>query len=168
MKDLAMKARTDLSIAGALLVFCLVNQFYLIPTQVVAEGSSPVYPMLINIMLAVFSMAYFWEGLRLLRKQPANMQSAKTAAERKNPAYWRPLALLLIAGGWILVMDWMGFIASTFVFLMLAARLFGSKSLWKALVLSIAMPLILYFIFRSLNSLLPQGPLEKMLEVLFS
>ncbi len=162
-----MKARTDLSIAAALIVFCLINQFYLIPTQVVAEGSSPTYPILVNILLAAFSIAYFWESLRLLRRQQPRNEKNKAAPAKGYPDSWRPVALLLVSGGWILVMEWMGFILSTFIFLMLTSRIFGSKSFWKSLILSTAMPLILYFVFRGLNSLLPQGPLEKMLEILF-
>jgi putative tricarboxylic transport membrane protein len=155
-----MSARSELSIAGVLIGFCLLNYFYLIPTQVVAEGSSPVYPMLTNTMLLCFSLAYFFEGIRCWRRQrkEENPASCSTGGGK---LMLRPLAMLVVTGAWVLSMDYLGFIISTFIFLIIASRIFGSKSWSKTLIMSVAMPLVISFIFRGLNAVLPEGPAEE-------
>ncbi|MCF8031943.1 MAG: tripartite tricarboxylate transporter TctB family protein [Desulfarculaceae bacterium] len=156
-----MNARSELSIAGVLIAFSLLNYFYLIPTQVVAEGSSPVYPALINTMLLCFSLAYLGEGIRAWRKERREHNEARPAGAHKD--MFRPLAMLVVTGAWVLSMEHLGFIISTFGFLIIASRIFGSKSWTKTLGLSVAMPLIISFIFRGLNALLPEGPAEELI-----
>lgn len=159
-----MNARSELSIAGVLIAFCLLNYFYLIPTQVVAEGSSPVYPLLINTMLLCFSLAYLWEGFRALKQEKRQAAEDGEQPPASKAIMWRPLAVLVVTGAWILTMEWLGFILSTFLFLLIASRLFGSKNWGKGLALSVAMPLVIYIVFRLLNSILPTGPVEELIE----
>ena len=159
-----MNARSEISIAGFLTGFCLINYFYLIPTQVVAEGTSPVYPNLINTMLLCFSLTYLVEGFRELRKEKRETTGRPEDTKRKGMgAALRPLAMLAVTGAWVLTLERLGFIASTFLFLLISSRIFGSKSWVKTLALSVIMPLVIYFIFYGLNSLLPEGPLEEMI-----
>jgi len=158
-----MNARSELSIAMVLIGFSMLNYFYLIPTQVVAEGSSPVYPALINTMLLCFSLAYLAEGVRSWRKE---RQVQGEAAGGGKKLMVRPLAMLVVTGAWVLSMEYLGFIISTFAFLMIASRIFGSKSWSKTLILSVAMPLIIYFVFRGLNALLPEGPAEELINLI--
>ncbi|MFH2125128.1 MAG: tripartite tricarboxylate transporter TctB family protein [Pseudomonadota bacterium] len=159
-----MNARSELSIATVLIGFSMLNYFYLIPTQVVAEGSSPVYPALINTMLLCFSLAYLAEGVRSWRKE-RQAQSEGTGGGGKKLMV-RPLAMLVVTGAWVLTMEHLGFIISTFAFLMIASRIFGSKSWSKTVILSVVMPLIIYFVFRGLNALLPEGPAEELINLI--
>lgn len=161
-----MNARSEMSIAGVLIGFCLLNYFYLIPTQVVAEGSSPVYPALINTMLLCFSIAYLAESFRSWRRETRREKKAITADDADYRIYWRPLAMLVVTGLWVLTLEWIGFLFSTFLFLMLSSRIFGSKSWRKTLTLSVVMPLVVYSIFWGLNSVLPEGPLEGLIRSL--
>ena len=159
-----MNARSEMSIAGVMIGFCLLNYFYLIPTQVVAEGSSLVYPALINTMLLCFSLAYLAEAFRSLRRE----KKEAVAADTNNRIYWRPVAMLIVIGLWVLTMEWVGFLFSTFLFLMLSSRIFGSQSWGKTLALSLVMPLVVYLIFWGLSSVLPEGPLEELIRSLLS
>lgn len=161
-----MNARSEMSIAGVLIGFCMLNYFYLIPTQVVAEGSSAVYPALINTMLLCFSIAYLAEGLRSWRRETRREKKAIAAEAADNWIYWRPVAMLVVTGLWVLSLEWVGFLFSTFLFLTLSSRIFGSKSWGKTLILSVVMPLVVYFIFWMLNSILPEGPLEGLIRSL--
>ncbi|MBU2467030.1 MAG: tripartite tricarboxylate transporter TctB family protein [Proteobacteria bacterium] len=161
-----MNARSELSIAGVLIGFSLLNYFYLIPTQVVAEGSSPVYPMLVNTMLLCFSLAYMGDGIRCWRQQKKAEGEGQACSTGGGKVMMRPLAMLVVTGAWVLSMEYLGFIISTFVFLIIASRIFGSKSWSKALIMSVAMPLIIYFVFRGLNALLPEGPAEELINLI--
>lgn len=161
-----MNARSEISIAGFLIAFCLLNYFYLIPTQVVAEGTSPVYPNLINTMLLCFSLAYLVEGFQTARKERRAANRDKSSQREGRSAALRPIAMLLVTGAWVLTLDRVGFLISTFLFLAIASRIFGSKSWLKTLALSVIMPLVIYSIFYGLNSLLPEGPLEEMIRAM--
>lgn len=155
-----MNVRSEMSIAGLLIGFCMLNYFYLIPTQVVAEGSSLIYPVLVNTMLLCFSIAYLAEGIRSWRRETLPKNKATAAGGAGNGFYWRPIAMLVVTGFWVLTMEWIGFLFSTFIFLTLSSRIFGSKSWGKTLALSLVMPLVVYLIFWGLKSVLPEGPLE--------
>ncbi|MCB2225443.1 MAG: tripartite tricarboxylate transporter TctB family protein [Desulfarculaceae bacterium] len=158
-----MNARSELSIAGVLIAFSLLNYFYLIPTQVVAEGSSPIYPALINTMLLCFSLAYLGEGVRAWRREKKESEG-RPAGAGKNML--RPVAMLVVTGAWVLTMDYIGFIISTFFFLVVASRIFGSESWSKTIIMAVVMPLIISFIFRGLNAVLPEGPAEELLNLI--
>ena len=119
-----MNARSEMSIAGVLIGFCMLNYFYLIPTQVVAEGSSPVYPAMINTMLLCFSIAYLVEGARSWRLE-TRLKKKTVSAGARSGVCWRPVAMLVTIGAWVLTMEWIGFLVSTFLFLTLSSRIFG-------------------------------------------
>jgi len=161
-----MNARSEMSIAGVLIGFCLLNYFYLIPTQVVAEGSSPIYPLLVNSMLLCFSLAYMAEGVRALRLEKSSGENGAVEQKTTDHTLWRPLAMLAATGAWVLTMEWLGFILSTFVFLLVASRIFGSKKLIAAFSLSLIMPFVIHFIFLGLNSVLPEGPVEELISTI--
>jgi uncharacterized membrane protein len=152
--------------AAGLLAFCVFNYVYLIPTQVVAEGSSSTYPHLINTLLALFSLAYLLEGYCIFRKQAK--EKAKETKEQRGfwQDYWRPLAMFGLTGIWIFTLEYIGFLPSTFVFLFLGAKIFRAANLRNTLLVCVVLPSILTGIFMGLNAPLPEGPLEEMIQAL--
>ncbi len=158
-----MNARSEISFASAIIAFCMFNYFYLIPTQVVAEGSSMVYPALINTMLLLFALAYWGEGLLLYRTE----KLAQAAKEQSRAGfweyYWRPLSLLGITGIWIFTMEWAGFLLGTIIFLFCATYIFAATSLKKVAVFSLILPLVVFSLFYLVNAPLPEGPLEDLI-----
>ncbi len=158
-----MKVRNELVIVLVLLVFCIINYFILIPHQIVAEGSSSIYPNLINFMLLAFTLVYGVEVIRCMRKETSENDGAKISIKGFFSSYGRTIILIVLTGGWILAMDIAGFILSSVIFLLAASQVFGSRSLWKSAALSLIMPFLFYGLFRGLNSLLPEGPVESLL-----
>jgi hypothetical protein len=158
-----MKPRKELLIALGILAFCALNLLYFIPAQVAAEGSSTRYPHLLNGMLAFFALAYGLEALRLMWKASAEERAGGEPGPSFLDVYGRTLLLMGITGIWLFTMEVTGFIMSTFIFLPIAAYIFGSRSRWKPVVLGLVMPLIFYGVFRGLHSQLPQGPVEALL-----
>lgn len=158
-----MKPRKELAIALGILAFCALNLRYFIPAQVAAEGSSTTYPHLLNGMLAFFALAYALEAVRQMWKSPAGERAEAGEKPSFLDVYGRTLLLMAVTGVWLFAMEATGFILSTFIFLPVAAYIFGSRSRWKPLVLGLVMPLIFYGVFRALHSQLPQGPVEALL-----
>jgi hypothetical protein len=157
---LHMNARSELSFASAIIAFCMFNYFYLIPTHVVAEGSSMVYPALINTMLLLFALAYWAEGFLLYRKEKLAQAAKEQGGESFLKVYWRPISLLAITAIWIFTIEWAGFLLTTIVFLFCASHIFAASSLKKVIIFSLALPLIVFSLFYTVNAPLPEGPLE--------
>lgn len=162
-----MKPRKELAIALGILAFCALNLFYFIPAQVAAEGSSTTYPHLLNGMLAAFALAYAAEAVRLMKKLSTEPVEVDAETPSFLDTYGRTLLLMAVTGIWLFAMEAAGFILSTFIFLPIAAYIFGSRSRWKPLALGVVMPLIFYGVFRGLHSQLPQGPVEALLSHFF-
>ena len=59
-----MRIRKDIASLVLLCILVAVNYLYLIPVQVVEEGSDPVYPLLLNGILAFLLIFYALELLR--------------------------------------------------------------------------------------------------------
>ena len=158
-----MKARSELMFASGIIAFCMLNYFYLIPTQVVAEGSSAAYPVLINSMLLLFALAYWAEGFLLFRKEAKARAENETGGGGFWSTHWRPLSLLGITGLWVFTMEYLGFLLTTCIFLFCAANIFATSSLKKAVIFSAALPLVVFSLFYLVNAPLPDGPVEALI-----
>jgi hypothetical protein len=161
-----MKPRKELTIALGIIAFCVLNLVHLIPSQVAAEGSKTTYPHLLNIMLFVFSVFYAAEALWQMRRMPQETRRSSGSRQGFIATYGRTMLLIIVMAIWLFSMEVAGFILSTFLFLLAAAFIFGARSIWKPVVLSVTMPLIFHGIFRGLNSMLPEGPIEILLNTL--
>jgi len=158
-----MNARSELSFATAIIVFCIFNYFYLIPKHVVAEGSSMVYPTLINTMLLLFGLAYWGEGFILYRKEKLAKTLEGKVEESFWENYWRPASLLAITTIWIFSMEVLGFLFTTITFLFCASYIFAANSLKKVIVFSLILPLVVFSLFYLVNAPLPEGPVEALI-----
>jgi putative tricarboxylic transport membrane protein len=70
----------------------------------------------------------------------------------------RPLGVCLITIGYILVFEWLGFVVSTFLFLMILMKGMEALAWWKALFLSALSTGFSYLLLSiSLESTLPKG-----------
>ena len=158
-----MSIRSEIAFASGLIAFCLFNYLYLIPSQVVAEGSSATYPNLMNFLLLAFALAYWTEGFLMYRKE--NLKGVRQEKKSGNfwALYWRPLVLLVIIAAWILTLGFAGFLLSTFIFLVFSSMLFGATNILRVLILSIVMPLLVFTLFYWVNAPLPAGPIETMI-----
>lgn len=157
-----MSSRSEIKFASGIIIFCLFNYFYLIPSQVVAEGSSPVYPIIVNAMLLIFGIAYLSEGILQLRRGKNNPQQ-KQGLQAFWTSYWRPIILLIAMTIWILFLDLTGFLPSSVIFLFFSSFIFGAKNYKRVGILSLLLPLIVFSLFHWVNAPLPEGPVENLI-----
>ena len=174
-----MKQNLELKISIIIISFSLLNFFYLIPTQIIAEGSSPVYPYLVNTILTIFSLGYLLESFLATRKQTAAQDLQKELIEKteerketfkidklfseNSRKALQVLSLFGLMAAWFWTLEMLGFMLSAFIFLVFCSIIYGAKSPIKIGLLSIGMPLIFHLIFWLLGTALPEGPLEELM-----
>lgn len=139
-----------------LLLLIVLNQFYLIPHEVIAYGTSSTYPDLLNGMMACFTLCYLLEALHRRRQQ-------RDAAARVslNPAVLcKPAALLLCIWLWVDGCERIGFLLSSMALLTAGCLLYGERSPVKIAALAVCFPLGILLFFTALRSVLPEGPVD--------
>jgi hypothetical protein len=150
----------EVFIFSGVLCFSLVNHFFFIPTYVVEEGTPAVYPILLNVGLLVFGAFYL---LEIFLTGKDSDESSDEAQENKLVKTGRVIVLLVLMGIWIYIMEHVGFLLSSAVFLFLASFCYGSRELIKILLVSTILPLTIYLIFFAVGSALPEGLFDQTL-----
>lgn len=170
-----MKASLNLKVAIGLIVFCLFNYFYLIPVEVIAEGAPPTYPYLVNSLLLLFSLGFLVESFAGMRaekaeEEPGRREQAEAEARRGMSDQQSTVRkairvgiLFALMAGWYWTLEAGGFLLTAIIFLALSSPLYGARSPFKIGVLALLMPFIVHFLFRSLGTALPEGPLEELI-----
>ncbi len=146
----------DFFAVAVLAVVVLINQFYLVPKEVLAHGTSSTYPQMLNGLLAVFTVCYFVEALRQ-RKRGAD---GKALIQVNIAAMAKPVSLLACIWLWVEGAHYAGFLVPTALLLVSASLLYGERSPGKIAALSLIAPLAIFLFFAALNSALPDGPLD--------
>lgn len=154
-----MRVRKDIASLVLLCILVAVNYLYLIPAQVVTEGSDPVYPLLLNGILAFLLVCYALELLRSRRKLGISLVVWQIVPRQAG----KVILLLALVWIWAAVLDHLGFILPTMGFLGIAVWLYGERSWRNILVTMLVSPVLLYLVFVLFGSYLPQGPLEQYL-----
>ena len=159
-----MKIRRETKIASGLIVFCLFNYFYLIPSQVINQGSVPTYPFIVNTLILLSSVGYFFQSIFQNTIKETDNQKNKDAQKKQKNAQ-RAIVIIILIGIWVLALDYIGFLLSTIIFLAGSIIVCGSRNYIKVAIISILFPLFMYFLFRGeLKTTLPEGVLENILE----
>ena len=158
------KLDMDTAVSAGVLAFTLLNYFYFIPVQVVEEGSPATYPIIVNTLMCICGAGYF---LQSVFGAPAAEDVESPPKPRNLLPLLRVAAVAVLLAVWIWVMESVGFLLSSMVFLAAGIALFGSRQPFKIGAVSIGLPILLYVLFRILlKSVLPEGPLEGVLEQL--
>ena len=146
-----------------LVAFMLINQFYLIPVQVIAEGSPATFPHILNALLAICTTFYIIETVRRRRRGldtkdilPVDMRAAA-----------KPILLLLSIWVWAECMEFLGFIIPSIFLLAATSLLYGERSGRKIASLAILFPIFAFVFFSTLKTMLPVGPIENWIFALF-
>lgn len=159
-----MKIGRETKIASGLIVFCLFNYFYLIPSQVINQGSVPTYPFIVNTLILLSSVGYFFQSIFQNTIKETDNQKNKDAQKKQKNAQ-RAIVIIILIGIWVLALDYIGFLLSTIIFLAGSIIVCGSRNYIKVAIISILFPLFMYFLFRGvLKTTLPEGFLENILE----
>ncbi len=105
------------------------------------------FPLVISLILFALSISLLIEGRK------------KVYREVKDETHWRDIFLYVaICFVYYLVISYIGFIASTILFLVVVFRLLGVRKWWFIALLSVVATLAIYILFaRLLHVMLPSG-----------
>lgn len=156
-----MKINKNITIALGLIFFCIFNYFYLIPNQVIKQGSSPHYPLIIITFILFFSILYL--VLAIIKKNNENViiQEGRYLNRLDNLRVIITIILLIL---YVNLIEVFGFILTTTITFIMSIFLYGSRDYFKMGLILFLFSLILSYAFRILlHSTLPGGILEQLI-----
>jgi putative tricarboxylic transport membrane protein len=149
-----MTARKEIASSLVVVLFGLGFLGYSLkyPLDTWACPGPGVFPMIVGgflVVLAVWQLAQaIWKWKRAEGTgAPPGQGGAPGAYFREHPG--EKAAVSLIAGFvvYILMMQWVGFFVSTFLFVLFASRLSESRDWWRPVLLSAGIDLFCYLLF---------------------
>jgi putative tricarboxylic transport membrane protein len=150
---LGPEVRRDRWSAAALTVlaaaYLAVNRQY--PLDSLAAPGPGVFPLTVGVALLVLAG---WQALAPARGQPDVTKAASRG--RRGPVLMIGLLLLYAAG-----LSALGFLVTSFLFVLVAARLMGAPDWWRPVLLALGVTLGTYVVFVAwLGVPLPAGLLR--------
>ena len=147
--------------SGALILFfgyCIINASATLPADVAGEISAKQWSIAILLLIILFLIINI---INVIRKTPREQRSfaynfRDFSFEKilKSRLMWGIISMILYAA----LVDVLGFLIATFIFCAAFCMILGENKLWKAAVFSLAITLILYFIFyKGMGIILPRG-----------
>jgi hypothetical protein len=146
-----------------LAAFLLINHFYLVPVQVIAQGSPATFPHLLNALLAICTIFYLIETVRRRR----HGLDAKDVLPVDMQAAAKPALLLLSIWIWAACIDSFGFIIPSILLLAATSLLYGERSIRKIAALAILFPIFAFVFFTLLKTKLPSSFIEDWILAVF-
>ncbi|HZE41445.1 MAG TPA: tripartite tricarboxylate transporter TctB family protein [Stackebrandtia sp.] len=124
-------------------------------------------PIVVTGLWTVLSALYLVGQLTRFVRGVAAAKTAAVPAETDDAAddpaevHWRaPLLMVVALVAYVLLLEPVGFLITTFAFYVAAAAILGSRVWWRELVIGAAMSAVIYFSFTYLLELtLPPGVL---------
>ena len=147
--------------SGALILFfgyCIINASATLPADVAGEISAKQWSIAILLLIILFLIINI---INVIRKTPREQRSFAYNSRNfsfekilKSRLMWGIISMILYAA----LVDVLGFLIATFIFCAAFCMILGENKLWKAAVFSLAITLILYFIFyKGMGIILPRG-----------
>ncbi|MFF1819261.1 tripartite tricarboxylate transporter TctB family protein [Kribbella sp. NPDC058245] len=107
------------------------------------------FPLLVTTAWLLFSIGYLIEGLRAPKVKPEGDRS-----------WFEPVALAALLVLYALLVVPLGYVIATALLFFAAARVLGSRQLWRDAVVAVVLAVVVYIAFtRFLDISLPEGVL---------
>ena len=106
-------------------------------------------PVVISVAWVAVAVAYLVSQLRSREPAPA-----------EKPGWWSPAGVAASLAGFAVALEYAGFVVSAAVFIVVVARVLGSRHLVRDVVVAVLLPVAVYLAFtRLLDIFLPAGVL---------
>jgi putative tricarboxylic transport membrane protein len=132
-----------------------------------AAVDSRFFPQLLGVMLLILSVAQIVLSIKKQRRGENDNASAEQDGEAPSRFNFKVLLTLLVILAYILLVEFLGFVLSSSLFLIVQTRLMASKGTWRP-VLTIAVSVVFsYAVYRifvdGFYLILPDGNIFGML-----
>ena len=146
--------------SGILVVFfsyCAINAMMTLPADVAGELSAKQWSVTILLLAILFLVINIVNVIRKTPKDQRNF-SALTEIKFENIIRSRLLWGVVAMVGYTALVDTLGFLVTTFLFCNVFCMLLGEKKVPKAVLFSLILTVILFFIFfKGMGVILPRG-----------
>jgi hypothetical protein len=149
-----MVSRKEIDGSLALLLFGVVFLLYDLkyPLDQWANPGPGVFPLVVGgvlVILAVWLLAQeVWKHKpQAAKKNEAGGRISISTLLQRNRGEAKPLLMVVIFIVYVLMVRWVGFFISNFLFVIISSRLMGAKGWAKPIALSAGVNLFCYFLF---------------------
>ena len=113
-----------------------------------------VFPLFVGGVLILLIVCQMVKAVKASKKQAFS----RDARSREKPVETKPLLLILIFAGYLLLMKWIGFFTANSFFVILSSRLIGARDWGRPVLLAAGVGLFCYLLFVVwLKLSLPRG-----------
>ncbi|MFD1415736.1 tripartite tricarboxylate transporter TctB family protein [Oceanobacillus jeddahense] len=141
-------------------VFIILISVYFFIETIDFSAETAVYPRAILLIMIFFSILLLFQGVKKTRQIIKNeeVEESKEESTLTLSLLKRPSIGLLIITIYVLFINIIGFIVSTFLFFVVFLRFMGEKRIRMYVYIALAFNLFIYFLFAvQLNVQLPSG-----------
>jgi hypothetical protein len=160
-----MFARKEMDSSLVLLLFGVVFLLYDLkyPLDQWANPGPGVFPLLVGAVIVILSGWQLAQEVRKPKPQGAKesdkgSRKSITAFLQRNRGEAKPLFMIAVFIVYLLMVKWVGFFVSNFLFVIISSRLMGAKGWGKPIALSAGINLFCYVLFVSwIKLFFPKG-----------
>ena len=149
-----MFIRKEITSSLVILLFGVGFLFYDLkyPLDQWASPGPGVFPLAIGAALVVLAAWLLVQEVRKLKSQGAKendegSRKSITALHQRSGAEAKPLFMIVVFIIYLLMVKWVGFFVSNFLFVIISSRLMGARGWGKPIALSTGINLFCYFLF---------------------
>lgn len=141
--------KTDQKLGLALLIFCLIMWFLIIPNQVMGKAQS-LFPRIITIFIGIPSF------LLIISRKDSPKETPFGLEEKKGITRVTITAIIFFI--YIFIIDFLGYFISSFLASLAFMLYFGARNWKKTIVIPVMLLLFIYFLIEKLLGFpLPSG-----------
>ncbi len=149
-----MATRKGIESSLALILFGLIFLIYSIeyPLDTWANPGPGVFPLMVATVLVILASWVLVQNLRKLKVQAGKKthegaKETKTEFSQRSNVEAKAVFLIAIFVIYLVMVKWVGFFISNFMFIIISSRLMGARSWGKPIALSAGINLFCYFLF---------------------
>jgi len=131
--------------------FLLYNTKY--PMDTWANPGPAVFPLIVGGLLTILTGWQLAQGLRKPKPKETKEGHQGTRSPlrellQRNRGEVKPLLMIVVFIVYLLMVKWVGFFISNFLFVIISSKLIGAKDWGRPIVLSAGISLFCYFLFE--------------------
>jgi hypothetical protein len=150
-----MASRKEIESSLVLLLFGVVFLLYDLKYSLDqwANPGPGVFPLVVGALLVILAAWQLAQGVRRPKPEVTKESHEGTGSSireflQRNKGEAKPLLLIAVFIVYLLMVKWVGFFISNFIFVIISSKLIGAKDWGRPIALSAGVSLFCYFLFE--------------------